>query len=187
MPLPQRGRTIALVLLGIFFVADADVLAVEQSHDGGENGFARELAFLQVLFDAAPETRQRLAELEQALVFCVLALGSEVRMIAVLLAAPRIDSRGLQMSVRIRAKPGVFVSRRQADGIEPIDLVAVGDAIAFSVEIGPVTAHPLPADPRLGVAAMAKHFRGQRILLDSSTGISARMSGRVPVVARRGD
>ncbi|MGN6059005.1 MAG: DJ-1/PfpI family protein, partial [Sphingomicrobium sp.] len=34
---------------------------------------------------------------------------------------------------------------------------------------------------------MSKHLRGQRILLDSSKGISARVSGRVPVVTRRGD
>ena len=82
---------IALVLARIFLVADADMLGVEQADDGGEHRFAAELAALEVLLDPAPEPRQRLAELEQALVFRALALGPELLVVAILLAAASID------------------------------------------------------------------------------------------------
>ena len=46
---------IALVGLGIFLVADPDMLGVEQPDDGGEDRFAAEVAALQVLLDPPPE------------------------------------------------------------------------------------------------------------------------------------
>ena len=130
-----------LFVLGIFLVADADMLGVEQPDDRGEHGVAAELAPLEVLLDPPPQPRQRLAELEQAFVFRALALGAEIGVVAILLAAARIDAGRLEMAVGVGAEPGLLIGRRQADGVQPVDLVAVGDALSLGVEIGPVAAH----------------------------------------------
>jgi hypothetical protein len=39
--------------------------------------------------------------------------------------------------------------------------------MTLRVEIGPVLAHSLARDSRLGVTTMTKHFCGQLVLLDS--------------------
>src|SRR5437764_2680382 len=78
-------------------------------------------------------------------------------MIAILLAAAGIHPGGLQMAVRIGAEPGIFISRRKADCVQPVDLIAVGDPLSLGVEIAPVPAHPLARDAWLRVAAMRQH------------------------------
>ena len=77
-------------------------------------------------------------------------------MVAILLAAPIIDSGRLKMTVLVLAEPGLLLRRRQGDGVQPVDRFPVGDALAILVEILPVTA-VLPARvARLAVAAMAQ-------------------------------
>src|SRR5436309_96178 len=78
-------------------------------------------------------------------------------MIAILLPAAGIDAGRLQMAIRIGAEPGIFISWRKADRVQPVDLIALGDALPLGVEIGPVPAHPLARDARLRVAAMPQH------------------------------
>ena len=74
---PQRRRAVALVVARIFLIADPDLLPVEQSDDRGEHGLAGELAALQVAFDPAPQPRERLAELKQAVVLGAVPLLPE--------------------------------------------------------------------------------------------------------------
>ena len=78
-------------------------------------------------------------------------------MIAVLLAPPRIDSRCLKMAVGVGTEPRALIGRRESDGIQAINLVAVGDAVPLRVEVRPVPPHPLSRDPRLRVAAVPQH------------------------------
>src|SRR6478672_3956924 len=108
MPASQRGCTKALVGLGIFLIADADVLAVEQTDDGSEHGFPGEGAALEVSLDLPPQPRQCFAELEQAFIFGAFAFGAELGVIAILLAASGIHPRRLQMTLRIGTEPGLF-------------------------------------------------------------------------------
>ncbi len=78
-------------------------------------------------------------------------------MIAILLSPPGIDSGGLQMPVRIGAKPGIRVCGGKADGVEPVDLLPVRDAFAVGVEITPRAADPLAGNAGFGIAAVSKH------------------------------
>ena len=90
-------------------------------------------------------------------IFRGVPLGAEVGVVAILLAAAGIDAGRLEMAVGIGAEPGVGIGRRQADRVQPVDLVAVGDALAVGVEIGPVAAHSLAGDAGLAVAAVPQH------------------------------
>src|SRR6476646_9723802 len=99
-------------------------------------------------------------------------------MIAILLASAIIDPGRLKMTVGILAEPGVLVCRRKGDRVQPLDGVAVGDALV-AVVIGPVTALPLARVARLGVAAMPQHdpLRFPRLI------VAHKRAGRGPVPA----
>jgi hypothetical protein len=157
VPAPERGRAEALVVARIFLVADADVLDIEQANDRSKDGVAAELAALQILLDPAAQPRQRLAELAQPGKLGAVLLFAEVGMITILLAAPGIDPGRLEVAVRIGAKPSVAIGRRQADRVQPVDLLAIGDAFPVRIEIGPVSADALSADSGLGIAAVPQH------------------------------
>ena len=134
------------------------MLRVEEVDDRGEHRLAGELAPLEVAFDPPPQPGQGLAELEQAVELRALALFAELRVVAILLAPARIDPGRLEVPVGIGAEPGIGVGRREPDGVQPVDLVAVGNALAVGVEIGPITAHPLAADSWLRVTAMTQQW-----------------------------
>src|SRR6185369_17557087 len=100
---------------------------------------------------------QGLAEFGEARKLAGLGTGAIIGMVAILLAPAVIDSRRLQMAVGVRAKPGVFIGGRKRDRVQAVDLVAIGDALSVGIEIGPVTARPLPADAGFAVAAVPQH------------------------------
>src|SRR5205085_9185228 len=125
-----------------------DMLGVEKANDGRQDRVAVEGALSQVLVDLAAQLRQRLSELEQAVIFGALALRPEVSVVAILLASAGIDPGRLQMPVGIGAKPAVLIRRRKPNRVQPVDFVAVGDAIALRVEIGPGVLDALAADAR---------------------------------------
>ena len=54
-----------------------------------------------------------------------------VGMVAILLAAAGIAARRLEVAVGVLAEPGVDIGRGQRDGVQPVDLVAVGDPLAI--------------------------------------------------------
>ena len=180
---PERGRTETFVLLCILLVADPDMLGIQEAHDGGQHRFAGEIAPLEVLFDPTPEARQRLSEFEQPFVLGAFALFTEQRMVAILLAAASVDPGRLKMTLRIGAEPAVLVSGGKGDGVKPVDLVSLGDALPFGIEISPVSAHPLARNSRFRVAAMSQHDAQRFTRLISAHKRVAR--GRVPIVPKR--
>jgi hypothetical protein len=154
------------------------MVGVEQANHGGEHRLARQLAALQVLFDPASKTRQLFAEGDQAFEFRLVPLFAESGVIAILLPASSIDAGGLKMPVGIGAEPGVLVGRRKTNGIQPVDLAAIGDAFPVRIKIGPGTADALARDAGFAVAAMPQHgaVRFTRLIARSKRSVS----GRVP-------
>jgi hypothetical protein len=153
----QGGRSEALVLPGVLLIANAQIFGVEQPDDRGEHGLAVERALVEVLLHGAAQPGQSLAELQQAGEFGRLGVRPEIRVVAVLLAAAGVDPGRLQMAVGIGAEPVVGIGRWKTDRIQPVDRLAVGDALAFFVEIGPVAAHPLARVAGFAIAAVAQH------------------------------
>ena len=133
----QGGGAEALVRARILFVADADMLGIEQADDRGEDGVAAEFALLEVGFDPLAQFGESGAEVDHRVEFRLVAAGAEIVMIAILLAAAGVDPGGLQMAVGIGAVPGVGIGRGKGDLIEPVNLLAVGDALAVGGVIGP--------------------------------------------------
>ena len=159
MAVAQGGRAVALILLGIGLVADADAADVEQADHGRDHGVAAQRALPEIGLDPLPELRQRLAKAPAAIIFRRLLLLAEAGVIAILLAALVVIADRLDVAVRVRAEPGVAISGRQADRVEAVDSVAVGDAFPPGVEILPIAAMPLPGDPRPAVVHIMKSWQ----------------------------
>ena len=124
--------------------------------DAGEHLCPRQRSVAQVLVDPRPDLRQRLAEFEEPGEFLLVGARPEIGMVAILLAALRIDARRLKVAVRILAEPGVGVGWWKPDRVQPVDRLAIGDPFALFVEIGPVPALSLARIARFVVAAMAQ-------------------------------
>ena len=97
--LRKRGQAVALVRPGVVVVADADQRGFQQMHDGGQHLLARQPAQRHVLGEPGADRRQRPRELHHVLVLRALAHFAELRVIAVLLAAPGVAAGGLDVAV----------------------------------------------------------------------------------------
>ena len=133
------------------------MFGVEQPHDRREHAVAVELAALQIRFDALADLGQRLAEFAAAVIFGGVLLGAIIGVIAILLAPARILAGRLDMAVGVLAEPGVDIGGGQGERVEPVDLVAVGDALCRRRN-RPSRA-PFPARVAgLAVIAVAQHL-----------------------------
>lgn len=77
-------------------------------------------------------------------------------MIAALLAATRIASGSLQMSVGARAYPHVGPGGRDDKGFDTGDLFFVANLLSVSIEILEALSPPFAGDARFGVSNVAK-------------------------------
>ncbi|PAV92510.1 hypothetical protein WR25_25235 [Diploscapter pachys] len=152
--LAQRRGAVALVRFGIGFVADAQVTDVEQAHDRGDSAIARQAACGQVRLDAGAQLGQAMAEIGAFFVFRRLLRLAEAGVIAILLAPLLIPADRLDMAIGLGAKPGVAIGGGQADRVQPVDLVTIGDPVAVGRIIGPAIANLAARDAGLGIIAI---------------------------------
>jgi hypothetical protein len=147
VPVAQSGGAEAFVLFRIFFIADAHVGLEDQAHDCGDDRFGPKLAAGDIPLDPLAELRQRAAECGQPLIFAGLPLGPEIGMISILLPPPVVEADRLDVAIWIRAEPAALVSGREADPVQPVDRLALGDSAAVRREILEVAAAPFAGDP----------------------------------------
>src|SRR5690606_13913916 len=117
MTAAQGRRAEALVRFRVTLVADADRAEVEQPHHARDRPLARQAAARQILGDPPARFRQPAAELGAAVELLRLLPAAEVRVVAVLLAPPRIDAGGKDMPARAWAEPRIGVRGRQRDPV----------------------------------------------------------------------
>src|SRR5690606_10677219 len=91
----QGGQPETVVLARVLLVADADQGRVEQIDRRREHLFTRQPARRQVLVDATVYARQAFGEIDEALIFRLVAHLVPFRMIEILLAVACIASRRL--------------------------------------------------------------------------------------------
>jgi hypothetical protein len=146
--LAKRGRTETLVVLRIGLVADADPGKVEQPHNRRAGLVLAETRPFEVLQDPSAKAGESLTEGGAAVVFPRLLRGAKVRMVAILLPPAIVPTDRLDMAVRIGTEPGIGIGGGQADRVQPVDFVAVGDAFPAGREIAKGTADAAAGDPR---------------------------------------
>src|SRR6202022_143491 len=114
----QRGQAKAVVLFGVFWIADARQRALHQPNHSGQNLVARQAATAQIRIDPLPDQRQCPAETEHVLELGFVTHLTPVRMVAVLLAPARIAPDRLKMATRVGADPPLCPGRRDGERLE---------------------------------------------------------------------
>ena len=163
MPLPHRRQPEALVVACVLAVADPDGAVVEQPNDGGDDLFARHPGQRQVARDPFAEPGERPAEVDHPAVLRLVPNLAPARVVAVLLAAPRVAAGGLDVAARARADPDVGPGRRDGERADPVQALLLADGLAFGRVIGEALPGSLAADPGRGVADVAKAGRPGRL------------------------
>src|SRR6185437_13931290 len=109
----------------------------------------------QVGLDPGPQPRQRLAERQHPAVLRLVAGLAPLRVVAVLLASPRVAAGGLQVTVGNGTDPYVHVRGwdRQAPDPKQGRLVAHGATVR--PDVAEASTSPAAANPRRPVADVA--------------------------------
>src|SRR5687767_12497361 len=152
VPAPQRGESEGFVLARVLVVADADQGPVEQPHHRGEDLAAAQPAGTQVALDALAQRGQRLAELQHAAELGAVARFPVRRVVAILLAPPRVARSGLDVAFRVGADPYLRPGRRDRQAVEPLPDARIGNAGAAGLEIHPARADASARDAASAVA-----------------------------------
>jgi hypothetical protein len=136
MPIAQGCKTIALVGLGVFGVANAKQGRLQQTDDCGEYPLARQTAPPQIGPDPLPDGRQHPAESQHLAVFRLVADLAPTRMIAILLAAALVPTHRLDVAIGIGTDPHRGPGRRDRQRpnalqcIEVAHQLPIGEAVA---------------------------------------------------------
>jgi hypothetical protein len=128
----QGGQAEGLVGARIFLIADTHHRQLQQVHDGGQHFFAGQARQLHAR-DGGADGGQGVAKAEHALVLDVVAHLAPARMVAVLLAAPRIAARRLHVAVRARTDPHIGPGGRNGQCLDARQDVVVAHGLAVRI------------------------------------------------------
>jgi hypothetical protein len=158
----QRGQAVGLVLARILVIPDAHHGRFEQVDDGRQHLLARQAGQAEGAVDFLADLRQRLAELDHALVLHLVAHLAPFGVVAVLLAPARVAPGGLQVAVGLRADPDLGPGRRDGQRLDAFQGGFVVDRLAARVEVAKAVALRLAADagPVVEDVAQAGRFGG---------------------------
>ena len=133
----ERRQAIAVVLLGIVVVPDANERGFQKMDDGGEDLLARKTAAApcaRVTFARTPGSA--LGKCDHVFVLGTLAHLTEPWLVAVLLAALGIPTGGLDVPFRKRADPDISPGRRDGKRPDPPENVRLREPGAVSAGVG---------------------------------------------------
>src|SRR5688572_25659698 len=139
MPVAQCRGAEALIRLRIAGIADPDAAEIEQADDGCDHCVLTERTARKIIGDAGAYAGQGCTEIEAAVIFLGLLPRAEIGVVAILLPTLFIIADRLDMTLGRGAEPGVTIGGRQCDPVQPVDLVAVLDAISLGIKIGPAS------------------------------------------------
>ncbi|GAV37054.1 hypothetical protein ROTAS13_04747 [Roseomonas sp. TAS13] len=143
MPVPQRGQAIGAVLRGIVLVADTDQRVLQQPRHGRQHLLPRQALARHVRRHPLPDLRQAGSELHHVPVFRRIPRFPPSGVVAVLLAAPLIPARGLEMPVRQRADPDVAIGGRNGQRTDAGEFRLVAQRMPVRIAIGEAAARPV--------------------------------------------
>src|SRR5258706_624669 len=141
----QRGQAVGAVGARVLVVADPDQGLVEQANHGREQLAAAEISRAQVALDALAQLGQRLAELQHPAEFRLVARFPVRRVVAILLAAPRVASGGLDVPGGVGTDPNFGPGRRNGERVEAPARGGIADPLAVRRVVGPSRPRAAPA------------------------------------------
>src|SRR5438094_2292259 len=141
---PKQCRDAVGPLPGGSLGADAEPAERDETERDGRNPPAIELLLIEAFGHRGAQTRQALAEADQAVVLLLLLRRAVIRVIQVLLPAGLVVTRRLELCVRPRRNPDVRPGRWNRERLDALEHVRVTDHLSIRVD---VKKRPFAPDP----------------------------------------
>jgi hypothetical protein len=152
----QRRQAEGFVGARVLLVPDPHHGRLQQVDDRRQHFFARQAGQFQGAVDFGADRGQRLAEVDHALVFRLVAHAAPFRMVAVLLASARVAARGLQVAVGLRADPDIGPGRGNHERLDALERGFVRDRLALGREVAEAILARFAPDAGLVVVDVAQ-------------------------------
>src|SRR5688500_9915194 len=144
MPRTQGGQPVRAVAAQVLAIADAREGAIEQARHQRAHARARHALQRKVAAQPAAQGRQVFAEFAHAAELVAVTQAAPVRMVAILLAAARIATGGLQVAARIGTDPDIAPRRRYRELADALQRRRILDPPAVMVAIDETAPRAMP-------------------------------------------
>ena len=180
----ERREPERTVVAAILPVSDPCDGGVEKAHHARDHAIAVEGGDAvrgQRRLHRSPDSRQRVAELEQALELGFVAHPRPGRVVAVLLAAAGVAAGGLDVAAFVGADPDCAPCGRNRERPDPRQRGSIRHPAALRVDVAEASTAPAPGEPRfvgdIAQLDVAKRFRGGARSASGSKGAGAHEIG----------
>jgi hypothetical protein len=160
MAIPQGRDAVRAVVAGVLVAADADQGPLEQADGRRKDELARERPAGEVPGNPPPDARQGSRETLRPGVLVVIAAGTELRVVAVLLAAAGVSTGRLEVAGRRGTDPDVGPGRWNRERPDPPQLARIANRVALGRTVGEASPVAFPPDPRLRVRDVPESLSG---------------------------
>src|SRR4029450_4022045 len=131
-----HGReTERFVFARILFIADADQASLQELHDCREHFLPRQTAQSQIFLHSSANFRERFSEIDQSIVFVLVADFPPACVIPVLFPSPGIPSGRLDVSIRRRTNPDISPRWGYSEPLDAQQSLFVSNQLPLSIEI----------------------------------------------------
>src|SRR5438552_6280639 len=156
VPRAKCGQPERSVLARVLAVANTHEGLIQDSHGRREHSFAWDAWPRQISVDAFADPWEGFREVDQSVIFRLVADLSPALVIAVLLSAPSIAPGGLDVTDRARRDPHIGPRRRDRESSDSFELALVADRDAVAVGVDEPAPVPPAANAGLVVVRVAQ-------------------------------
>src|SRR5882724_11209707 len=135
MSILHGRKTERFVFPRILFIADPDEASLQKLHDCREHFLPRQTAQSQIFLQPSPNFRQRFPEMDQSIVFVLIAYFPPPLMISILFPSPGIPSDGLDVSIRRWTNPHIAPCRWDSESFNAQQPLFVANRLSPLIEI----------------------------------------------------
>src|SRR5436189_5424428 len=142
MSILQSGKTERFIFTRILFVANPNEASLEKLDDRREHFLPRQAAPSQIFLEPSANFRERFSEIDQSIVFVLVAYFPPALVISILFASPGIASGGLDVSIRRRTDPDITPRGRNSEAFDPPQSLLVTNRFSLRIAIFEFVAPP---------------------------------------------
>ena len=160
MSILQSGKTERFIFTRILFVANPNEASLEKLDDRREHFLPRQTAQSQIFLEPSANFRERFSEIDQSIVFVLVAYFPPALVISILFASAGISTGGLDVSIRRWTNPDIAPRRWNREPLDAQQSLLVSNRLSLCVKIFEILALPFTRTAGLIIA----HVTQARVL-----------------------
>ena len=160
MSILQSGKTERFIFTRILFVANPNEASLEKLDDRREHFLPRQTAQSQIFLEPSANFRERFSEIDQSIVFVLIAYFPPALVISILFSPAGIPTGGLDVSIRRWTNPDIAPCRWNREPLDAQQSLLISNRLSLCVKIFEILALPFTRTAGLIIA----HVTQARVL-----------------------